>query len=227
MFEIGHSLRSARERQGLGYPEIELATKIRAKYIRALEEEDFDSLPGDAYVRGFLRSYADYLGLDGEIYVDEYASRFHLTDYWSDEPAPRSRPRRTRRERTIERRAVLLALVGIAILTALVFAAWQYGGATTNVPALDRKQTNRSELVVRGIGSGTYVVIRRDGVAGALAFQGTLSAGDVERVLGTHFYLALRKPAGAKVTLGGRAVSLPAVHNLRVLVTPQRTTQLG
>src|SRR5581483_4775799 len=101
------------------------------------------------------RSYADYLGLDGEIYVDEYASRFHLTDYWSDEPAPRPRPRRTRRERTIERRAVLLALV---------FAAWQYGGATTNVPALDRKQTNRSELVVRGIGSGTYVVIRRDGV---------------------------------------------------------------
>jgi hypothetical protein len=80
---------------------------------------------------------------------------------------------------------------------------------------------------VRGIGSGTYVVIRRDGITGALAFQGTLSAGDVERVLGSRFYLSLRKPAAARVTLGGRAVSLPAVRNLRVLVTPQRTTQLG
>ena len=76
MFEIGNSLREARERQGLGYPEIELATKIRAKYIRALEEEDFTSIPGDAYIRGFLRTYAEYLGLDGDVYVDEYASRF-------------------------------------------------------------------------------------------------------------------------------------------------------
>jgi len=74
VFEIGNSLREARERQGLGYPEIELATKIRAKYIRALEEEDFTSIPGDAYIRGFLRTYAEYLGLDGDVYVDEYAS---------------------------------------------------------------------------------------------------------------------------------------------------------
>ena len=82
MFEIGNSLREARERQGLGYPEIELATKIRAKYIRALEEEDFTSIPGDAYIRGFLRTYAEYLGLDGDVYVDEYASRFITS--WRD-----------------------------------------------------------------------------------------------------------------------------------------------
>ena len=85
MFEIGYSLRAARERQGIDLPEAELATKIRAKYIRALEEEDFDALPADTYARGFLRTYADYLGLDGEIYVDEYASRFHNAE-WEDEP---------------------------------------------------------------------------------------------------------------------------------------------
>jgi cytoskeleton protein RodZ len=56
VFEIGNSLREARERQGLGYPEIESATKIRSKYIRALEEEDFTAIPGDAYIRGFLRT---------------------------------------------------------------------------------------------------------------------------------------------------------------------------
>ncbi|HZD86891.1 MAG TPA: helix-turn-helix domain-containing protein, partial [Gaiellaceae bacterium] len=107
MFEIGNSLRAARERRELSYAEIEQATKIRSKYIRALEEEEFTILPSDTYIRGFLRTYADYLGLDGEVYVEEYASRF-LTSWRDDVPA--RRPRRRTRERTLERRAVLLAL---------------------------------------------------------------------------------------------------------------------
>ncbi len=226
MFEIGNSLRSARERQDLGYPEVELATKIRSKYIRALEEEDFDALPGDTYVRGFLRTYADFLGLDGEIYVDEYASRF-LTAWNEEELAPvRVRPRRTRRERTVERRAVVLALAGIAALTALVFAAWKYGGATAKVPALQHQRTHATELAVTGVGRGTNVVIRRGGPAGKLLFQGSLPRGDVSRVTGSRFYLLVRDAARIRVTLGGRPVSLPAGRNLRVLVTPQKTTRL-
>jgi cytoskeleton protein RodZ len=197
VFEIGYSLRSARERQGLGLPEIELATKIRAKYIRALEEEDFESLPGDSYVRGFLRTYAEYLGLDGEIYVDEYASRFHASDPWHDEPAPRQRPRRTRRDRSIERRAVVLALAGIAMLTALVFAAWRYGGSTTNVPALERHHS--AGLVVRGVGKGTYLVVRRDSKSGRLLFSGTLAPGRTERFGGAHFYVFARTPSGVGI----------------------------
>src|SRR5207248_9497405 len=59
MFEIGNSLREARVRQGLDYPQVELATKIRAKYIRALEEEQFELLPTGTYIKGFLRSYAE------------------------------------------------------------------------------------------------------------------------------------------------------------------------
>ncbi len=90
MFEIGTSLREARLRQGLDFAEVELATKIRAKYLRALEDEDFDVLPAQTYVKGFLRSYADYLGLDGQLYVDEYNSRYVVGE---DEDAP-SRPRR-------------------------------------------------------------------------------------------------------------------------------------
>jgi hypothetical protein len=225
VFEIGNSLREARERQGLGYPEIELATKIRAKYIRALEEEDFDALPGDTYVRGFLRTYADFLGLDGEIYVDEYATRF-LTTWNEDELAPvRTRPRRTRRERTIERRAVVLALAGIGILTALVIAAWKYGGATTNVPALQHRQ-RQTGFVLRGIGPGTYLVVRRGSESGRLLFSGTLARGRTERFLGSRFYVLLRSPQAARITLGGHVVSLPAARDLRVLVTPQKTTRL-
>ena len=77
MFEIGNSLREARVRQGLEFPEVEQATKIRGKYLRALEDEQFDAAPvAQTYVKGFLRTYADYLGLDGQLYVDEYNSRF-------------------------------------------------------------------------------------------------------------------------------------------------------
>jgi cytoskeletal protein RodZ len=234
VFEIGYSLREARERQGLGYPEIELATKIRAKYIRALEEEDFDAIPGDAYTRGFLRTYAEYLGLDGDVYVDEYASRF-LTS-WRDEPPSRRETRReTRRirsrHRPIERRAVLLVLAGIAVVTALVFAAWRYGGSSSNTPGVGTHQKQKHsaparQLVLRGIGSGTYVEVRRDRAAGKVDLQGTVGAGETDRLAGSRFYLLVRKPAGLHITLNGRAVALPNVHNLRVLVTPQRTTRL-
>ena len=230
MFEIGHSLREARERQGLGYPEIELATKIRAKYIRALEEEDFDAIPGDAYTRGFLRSYAEYLGLDGDVYVDEYASRFQTS--WRDEPpARRERPRRIRtRRQPVERRAVLLALAGIAVIFGLVFAAWRYGGSSSHTPGLGtqqhRKHAAPHQLVLRGLAGGTYVEVRRNRAAGKVDLQGTVGAGETDRLAGSRFYLLVRRPAGLRITLNGRAVVLPNVHNLRVLVTPQRTTRL-
>jgi helix-turn-helix protein len=200
VFEIGNSLRSARERQDLGYPEIELATKIRAKYVRALEEEDFDALPGDTYVRGFLRTYADFLGLDGEIYVDEYATRY-LTTWNEEELAPvRARPRRTRRERTIERRAVVLALAGIAVVTALVLGAWLYGGPSARGPLLQHHQAKTKGLVVHGVRHGTYLVVRRDSRTGRLLFSGTLAPGRTERFSGTRFYVFARTPSGVGMT---------------------------
>jgi hypothetical protein len=229
VFEIGHSLREARERQGLGYPEIELATKIRAKYLRALEEEDFTAVPGDAYIRGFLRTYAEYLGLDGDVYVDEYASR-NLTS-WQDELPPRRERHRIRtRERHVERRAVLLVLAGIAVVTALVVAAWRFGGSSPPARGLDTQQKHHPaaarQLVLRGIGRGTYVEVRRSRPSGKVDLQGTVGAGETDRLAGSRFYLLVRRPAGLRITLDGRAVALPAVRNLRVLVTPQRTTRL-
>jgi hypothetical protein len=232
VFEIGDSLREARERQGLGYPEIELATKIRAKYIRALEEEDFTSIPGDAYIRGFLRSYAEYLGLDGDVYVDEYASRFITS--WRDELPPRPERRRIpRRERSIERRTVLLVLAGIAIVAILVFAAFSIPGSSTHTPGIGGKQKQHHKaasgpmLVLHGVGRGTYVEVRNSKASGTVDLQGTVGRGETERLAGSRFYLLVRSPSGLRVTLGGHAVALPAVHNLRVLVTPQRTTRLS
>src|SRR3954468_19297473 len=126
MFEIGSSLREARLRQGLDFPELEQTTKIRGKYLRALEDEQFDVLPAQTYVKGFLRNYAEFLGLDGQLYVDEYNSRYVVDP--EDVFRPRRNYPRARQQRRLESRVVLLALLGIAALTALVIVAWKFGG---------------------------------------------------------------------------------------------------
>jgi helix-turn-helix protein len=72
---IGETLREARLRRGVDVAEVSARTKIRTKYLRALENDDFGQLPGPTYVRTFLRTYADYLGLDSHLLVEEYRVR--------------------------------------------------------------------------------------------------------------------------------------------------------
>src|SRR6476619_7748385 len=135
MFEIGASLREARARRQLSYDQIEAETKIRAKYIRCMEDEQFDVLPSGTYVKGFLRTYADYLGLDGQLYVDEYSVRYGTGDEVLERrvrstPAPRPRTRQRRRRRKLESNVVWFTVIGIAVVTALVIAAWRFGGGS-------------------------------------------------------------------------------------------------
>src|SRR3954454_236498 len=72
MPEIGSTLREARMRERIDVSEIEAKTKIRAKYLRALENEEWSLLPGPTFVKSFLRTYATALGLDGKALVEEY-----------------------------------------------------------------------------------------------------------------------------------------------------------
>jgi cytoskeleton protein RodZ len=72
MPEIGETLRDARMRARIDVSEIEAKTKIRAKYLRALENEEWSLLPGPTFVKSFLRTYAQALGLDGKALVEEY-----------------------------------------------------------------------------------------------------------------------------------------------------------
>src|ERR687890_613122 len=67
MPEIGETLREARMRRRIDMTEVETATKIRGKYLRALENEEWDLLPGPTFVKTFLRTYAEYLGLDSRL----------------------------------------------------------------------------------------------------------------------------------------------------------------
>jgi hypothetical protein len=69
---IGNTLREARNRRKIGLEEVEAAIKIRVRYLQAMENEEWDALPGGAYTRGFIRTYAFYLGLDGERLADDY-----------------------------------------------------------------------------------------------------------------------------------------------------------
>ncbi len=76
MFEIGPSLQEARTRRGLSQADVQKAIRIRERYLTALEEEKWALLPGEAYTKGFLRTYAEFLGLNGNLYIDEYNSRY-------------------------------------------------------------------------------------------------------------------------------------------------------
>lgn len=227
MFELGNSLREARSRQGLGYPQVELATKIRAKYLRALEEEQFDILPAETYVKGFLRSYADFLGLDGQLYVDEYESRF-VTDAYDGVPAQhrsksKERQRQRQRELSFQRRAVVLALVGMATLVALVIVAWRFGGASPSSPSVLPPSTTKPAGLSFS-GPGTYLEVRRGSSSGSVLYAGTLRSGETNVVLGSRFWILLRHPRALHVMLNGKPVSLPARKTLRVIVTPTRTS---
>src|ERR687883_560411 len=76
MPEIGETLREARMRQRIDIAEVESATKIRAKYLRALENEEFSLLPGNTFVKTFLRTYAEHLGLDPQLLLEEYRAGY-------------------------------------------------------------------------------------------------------------------------------------------------------
>jgi cytoskeleton protein RodZ len=227
VFEIGNSLREARLRQGLDFPEIEQRTKIRSKYLRALEEEQFDLLPGQTYVKGFLRSYAEYLGLDGQLYVDEFNSRYVT----GEEEQPPIKPRRSeslgRRGRGRgESRGIVLALAGIAAVTALVIAAWRaapeneqptipnLGGNTTEAKQKRPKPAPRVTLVASAAPGNTWLEIHR----------GSLEAGQTRTFTGPRLWVYARAPGNLKMKINGRARrQLPGRGAPRAfLITPQR-----
>ena len=123
MADIGATLREARMRQRIDISEVESETKIRAKYLRALENEEWDLLPGPTYVKSFLRTYAEALGLDGKLLIEEYKLRHErLSDVEMQPirpPGAAREPRRRRRTGSGRGWAVLVVVVGL--VTALYF----------------------------------------------------------------------------------------------------------
>jgi cytoskeleton protein RodZ len=238
VFEIGNSLREARVRQGLDFPELEQGTKIRAKYLRALEDEQFEVLPAQTYVKGFLRSYAEHLGLDGQLYVDEYNSRFVVGE--DEQPA---RPRRSAppsRGVQVQSRVVLLTLLGIAAVTALVFVAWKRGepprvtpsGLASRTPAVTPKPsaptpaTPAVRLIVKATKGPCWLQVHRTSATGPILFQGTLERGQRQLFSGHRLWITLDRPENLQTILNGHTRLLP-VGGVKTLIVSSRGIQPG
>jgi cytoskeleton protein RodZ len=138
MLDIGGSLRQARTRAGLELVEVEAETMIPARYLDALEGERFEVLPEGPYRRSFLREYAEYLGLRGDVYADEYATRFEPPD-----PEPEPEPARSSAARHLSRALDELSLRRVAAAAALVVAAvavWLLGTGGSTGGGTGRRQ---------------------------------------------------------------------------------------
>jgi len=230
VFEIGNSLREARVRQQLEFGELEQATKIRARYLRALEEESFDTLPAQTYVKGFLRTYADYLGLDGQLYVDEYNSRFGSGEEEPREPVVARRSSNVRRQhRRVESRGVLFALIGIGALFALVIAAWKYSDTgqqpianldnntttttTSKLPAttVPKKAAKPAtfRLYIRASHGNSWMDVRNWSSNGRSRYTGTLELGQAGLPFrARRLWINFGNPGNLSIVLNGKLVSL-------------------
>ncbi len=203
MFEIGTTLREARLRRGLDMPECERQTKIRAKYLRAMEDEEFDVLPAPTYVRGFLRAYAEFLGLDGRLVVDEYESRFLASEAGLEGDTPRRRrppsgatsfrtpaPKSYRRQREPESKLLWVAAASMLLIALIAY------GFTANDPV--GQPSTVPKTTKNGIDEGTH--------APAPAPRGAAVAPLVIRLTGLS-------PEGSYVQVRGKDASGKLVYD--------------
>jgi hypothetical protein len=136
---VGTILRKARNRRKVELSEVEAATRIRLRYLRAIEDEEWDVLPGGFYTRGFIRTYAAFLGLDGERLADQYRES---VEKWSRTPAervaatkPESVDRGSQRFGRVPTAALaILAVLAVAVIAVVAIPSGGGEGGPVSVP---------------------------------------------------------------------------------------------
>ena len=233
MFEIGGSLREARLKRSLTPADVQKAIRIRDRYLQALEEERWELLPGDAYVKGFLRTYADYLGLDGNLYVEEYNSRFARPDEPALVPA-----RFARTGTRLGGVGFLRPLIVIALIVGIVagLAAWRLSSSngsqsepppTTTPPTTPTttashhsttpKKSQKTHVSTSVLPSTAVVVasrgnswlwVRSGGANGPTVYEGTLLQGKTLPVnlKNGSVWIRIGDPTSIQIRLGGKLV---------------------
>jgi cytoskeleton protein RodZ len=236
MPEIGQTLRETRLRNRVDITEVEAGTKIRAKYLRALENEEWDLLPGPTFVKTFLRSYADYLGLDSRLLVEEYKQRFERPSTMELTPfAPRggSGGRRGQRRRGLLGPGIVV-FVGIVALLGALYALGTWGGddnggrqtaigtatpTPTKTPARRKKRKKAAaptRVTLQIVPTGTVNVCLVDASGKPLINSETLSTGQqTRRYRGKRF----------RVTFGNGQARMRSAG--RTLDVPDRSTPVG
>jgi cytoskeletal protein RodZ len=200
MTEIGETLREARMRRRIDMTEVETATKIRGKYLRALENEEWDLLPGPTFVKSFLRTYAEYLGLDARLLVEEYRQRYErpaaqdLTPFSAARRQPGRRP--PRRARLAAAGPVLVIVIGAVVLVGFFWVLGTLGNddetpagpsnagqkSVTPTPTPRRKKKKREaappdRVTVRLEATGSVYVCLVDAGGDQIVDGQTLTAG--------------------------------------------------
>src|SRR4051795_6220007 len=129
MPEISETLRETRMRRRIDMTEVEAATKIRAKYLRALENEECDLLPGPTFVKTFLRTYAEYLDLDPRLLVEEYRQRYERPSTHDLTPfgPGMGGQRRRRRQRRTPIGPIVVVLGGVLLLLGALYLIGRHG----------------------------------------------------------------------------------------------------
>ena len=132
-------------RQRVNIEDLEQSTKIRAKYLRALENEEFGLLPGPTYVKSFLRTYAEKLGLDPQLLVEEFRARHEAPEPLEFQPIPAS-PRQARRRPPTPRFGPGAAIVAAAVaLLAFLLVLGLTGGEDEPEQSVDRGEDKAAE----------------------------------------------------------------------------------
>ena len=122
MSSIGNILRTERETQGRTLTEVSKAVYIKTKYLSALEEENFAAIPGEVYVKGFIRAYASYLGVDGEELVAQYDGPSESILLQKETPTAVTeggKGRRRRRRKTVSWPEITI-IVGVILFILLI-----------------------------------------------------------------------------------------------------------
>ena len=213
-------------RRGIDFAQAEAAIKIRGKYLRALEDDQFELLPAETYVKGFLRTYAEYLGLDGQLYVDEFNSRFVAGE---DQEVRRAQARRStarpqRRNRRTETTIVLFALAAIAVFTVIVISAWTTSdknpGAVTHAKVTHAPPVTPPLLTVKALRGSTHVTARALTATGAVKYDGTVQVGDsAVAIRGRQLWVSIDSPENLRIEVRGKLMHVPGLKPQVIIVT--------
>jgi hypothetical protein len=223
VFEIGSTLREARERRGVALAEAEEVTRIRARYLAALEDERFAELPGQAYARSFLREYGEFLGLEGDRLATEYDLRFTRPQPTYVEPV-------SVRARGWPWRGTLIAfLVAAGILVVVLALVVPSGGkpkpkaapSTHHHPAPPPVQkptpppakpshTAVPHLQLVAARGSCWLEIHGGSQHGPLLYEGTLAQGGSLAFARRFLWIRVGAPSALDVRLNGRPLRFSA-----------------
>ncbi len=224
-------------RERIDISEVEAQTKIRAKYLRAIENEEWDLLPGPVYARSFLRTYGDFLGLDSRMLIDEFKRRYENPADHESRPTTsiareRERPRRDPRFPAW----APIALV-VVVIVGVLYAVGTLTQSNSPSPSAHRPArhhpkhhatpvrvptvTTPANVTLQLVPTGTVYVCLVNGTGAKLVNEQTFAVGQKIPSATAPALLLTLGNASVQMKVNGRAVPVaPSASAIRLMLTP-------